>query len=285
MTFNPVAALNIIECKNIIKTENPRALDLGSQTPSLNDSFLDFIIMKNKFLDSIQKKQIDNLKNIKKFTTKDFFKSLGYLDYYSIDINGAYNSYKFDLNKNINEYYKFEENYDLVINNGTGEHVFNQFSFFLNSHNFTKKNGLMLNILPFIDWINHGFYNFNPIIFADLAASNSYQILKIALANRNGAEIALKDEDQNILFEQIKPHRKPTKFTGLLDYAQKKLGKNILLIVIMKKILSDEFKIPLQGKYLADVVNLKTDYSKQDSGSAEAKNQIADNLKRNKINN
>ena len=98
-----------------------------------------------------------------------------------------------------------------------------------------KKNGLMLNILPFIDWVNHGFYNFNPIIFADLAASNSYQILKIALANRNGAEIKLKEEDQNILFEQIKPHRKPIKFTGLLDYAQKKLGKNILLIVIMKK--------------------------------------------------
>lgn len=285
MTFNPVAALNIIECKNLIKTDKPRALDLGSQTPSLNESFLDFIIMKNKFVDSIQKKQINNLKNNKKFTTQDFFKSLGYLDYFSIDINGAYNSYKFDLNKNINKFYKFEENYDLVINNGTGEHIFNQYSFFLNSHNLTKKNGLMLNILPFIDWVNHGFYNFNPIIFADLAASNSYQILKLALANRNGAEMTLKEEDQNILFEQIKPHRKPTKFKGLLDYAQEKLGKNILLIVIMKKKLSDEFKTPLQGKYLADVANFKTDYTNQDLGSAEAKNQIPDNLKRNKINN
>ena len=38
----------------------------------------------------------------------------------------------------------------------------------------------MLNILPFIDWINHGFYNFNPI-FADLAASNNYEIIKISL--------------------------------------------------------------------------------------------------------
>ena len=45
---------------------------------------------------------------------------------------------------------------DLVINNGTGEHVFNQHALFLNFHNLTKINGIMLNILPFIDWINHG---------------------------------------------------------------------------------------------------------------------------------
>ena len=43
----------------------------------------------------------------------------------------------------------------------------------------------MLHILPFIDWINHGFYNFNPIFFADLAASNEYEIVKMSFANRN----------------------------------------------------------------------------------------------------
>jgi len=138
----------------------------------------------------------------------------------------------------------------------------------------------MINILPFDDWINHGFYNFNPIFFADLAASNSYKILKISLVNRDGAEISLKEDDQNILFEQIKPHRKPTKFKHLLDYAQKKLGKNILLAVIIKKQFNDNFKTPLQGKYLQDILGLKTDYESQKVGSANAENQIADNLKR-----
>ena len=280
MTFNPAAALNIIECKNIIKEKNPKALDLGSQTPSLSSVFLDFIISKNKFINYSQKNNIKNLKTNNNFSTKDFLLCVGYDEYHSIDINGAYDSFKFDLNKNIYKFYGFEEKFDLVINNGTGEHVFNQYSFFLNFHNLTKKNGLMLNILPFVDWINHGFYNFNPIFFADLAASNSYKILKISLVNREGAEILLKEDDQNILFEQIKPHRKPTKFKQLLDYSQIKLGKNILLAVIVKKQSNDSFKIPLQGKYLQDISGLKTDYESQETGSANAENQIADNVKR-----
>lgn len=280
MTFNPVAAQNIIECKKIMKVNNPRAIDLGSQTPSLSNSFLDFIIKNNKFLDLSQIGMINNLKKNKNFSTKDFFKSIGYKDYYSIDINGAYESYKFDLNKDINDNYNFKETYDLSINNGTGEHVFNQYSLFLNLHNITNKAGLMLNILPFIDWVNHGFYNFNPIFFADLASSNSYKILKIALANRNGAEIVLKESDQNILFEQIKPHRAATKFNNLLDFAKEKLGKNILLVVITQKQFNKKFKIPLQGKYLEDVSSFTKDYKDQNPGSANAKNQVPDNHKR-----
>ena len=281
MTFNPVAAQNIIECKKIINNnKNPRAIDLGSQTPSLNNSFLDFIIKNNKLLDSSQIGMINNLKKNKNFNTKDFFKSIGYKEYHSIDINGAYNSYKFDLNKNIRENYNFKETYDLTINNGTGEHVFNQYSLFLNLHNITRLDGLMLNILPFVDWINHGFYNFNPIFFADLAASNSYKIFKIALANRNGAEIVLKEADQNILFEQIKPNRAPTKFKNLLDFAKEKLGINILLVVITQKKSNEKFKTPLQGKYLEDVSGFSTDYKDKNPGSANAKNQVPDNLKR-----
>jgi hypothetical protein len=280
MTFNPVAAQNIIECIKIIKENKPKAIDLGSQTPSLSNAFLDFVIKNNKFLDSSQISMINDLKKNKNFSTKDFFKSIGYSDYYSIDINGAYKSYKFDLNKDINDKYNFKETFDLVINNGTGEHVFNQYLLFLNLHNITKKGGLMLNILPFVDWINHGFYNFNPIFFADLAASNSYKILKIALANRNGAEIVLKEADQSILFEQIKPNRAATKFKNLLDFAKEKLGINILLVVITQKNSNKKFKTPLQGKYLEDVSGFSTDYEDQNPGSANAENQIPDNLKR-----
>ena len=40
MTFNPVAALNVIECKNIISIKDPKAVDLGSQTSSINNILL-----------------------------------------------------------------------------------------------------------------------------------------------------------------------------------------------------------------------------------------------------
>ena len=280
MTFNPVAALNVIECKNLIHDKNPKAIDLGSQTASINSDFLLNLINNNTSLKILQKQNLGKLSNKKNFSTKEYFHSIGFKDYVSIDINGAYESLQFDLNKDIFKTYNFNKKYDLVINNGTGEHVFNQYALFLNFHNLTKINGIMLNILPFIDWINHGFYNFNPIFFADLAASNDYEILKISLANRDGAELKLDGNDFSILFEQIKPNRNDSKFNRMVEIAKEKIGKNILLVVVSKKISNKNFKTPLQGKYLSDISNFKTDYHSQDKGSANAKNQISDNNKR-----
>ena len=281
MTFNPVAALNVIECKELISKESPNAIDLGSQTPSINNNFIKNLISTNKHLTKIQKLNLNELSNNEKFSTKDFITKIGFNNYNSIDLNGAYESFKFDLNKDICTAYDFNSKYDLVINNGTGEHVFNQHSLFLNIHNLTKTNGIMLHVLPFIDWINHGFYNFNPIIFGDLAASNKYEIIKISLANRNGAELKLENKNHTILFEQIKPNNNLSNFNKMLEMAKDKVGKNILLVVILKKLSNLKFTIPLQGKYLSDISNIENDYSSQKGGSEGALNQIADNIKRN----
>lgn len=281
MTFNPVAALNVIECKELISKESPNAIDLGSQTPSINNNFIKSLISTNKHLTKIQKINLNELSKNEKFSTKDFITKIGFNNYNSIDLNGAYESFKFDLNKDIFTAYDFNSKYDLVINNGTGEHVFNQHSLFLNIHNLTKTNGIMLHVLPFIDWINHGFYNFNPIIFGDLAASNKYEIIKISLSNRNGAELKLDNKNHTILFEQIKPNNKLSNFNKMLEIAKDKVGKNILLVVILKKLSNLKFTIPLQGKYLSDISNIETDYSSQKGGSEGALNQIADNIKRN----
>ncbi len=282
MTFNPVAALNVVECKSEIAIKTPNAMDLGSQTSSISKVFIKNIINQNKLLTNTQRENLKNLLGEKDFNTKDFFINIGFEDYNSIDLNGAYESLEFDLNKNIYETYNFNNKYDLVINNGTGEHVFNQHALFLNIHNLTKVNGVMLNILPFIDWINHGFYNFNPIFFADLAASNNYELIKMSLANRFGAELTLNRENYPILFEQIKPHMNNSKFKKMIEIAREKIGQNILLVVIARKLSNSTFKIPLQGKYLSDVSNNKTDYDSQGVGSSLAANQIADNIKRKK---
>ena len=138
----------------------------------------------------------------------------------------------------------------------------------------------MLNILPFIDWINHGFYNFNPIFFADLAASNKYDIIKISLANRDGAELKLEGDNLSILFEQIKPNRNNSRFEKMIEIAKDKIGRNILLVVATRKLTDLSFKIPLQGKYLSDVSTFKTEYQMQDGGSENSANQIADENKR-----
>ena len=50
MTFNPVAALNVLECKNMIAKDKPKAIDLGSQTASIDSIFIkNLIFFRPKF--------------------------------------------------------------------------------------------------------------------------------------------------------------------------------------------------------------------------------------------
>jgi len=281
MTFNYIAAKKIFDCKPFINNEFSKVLDIGVQTPSIKKNTIEKFVN----IENLSSKQTNHYKRImenEKFTTKDFLLALGYSDYNSIDINGAENSFQFDLNEDLFEFYKFKEVYDLVINNGTGEHIFNQYALFKNIHNLTNTNGIMLHILPFIDWINHGFYNYNPIFFADLAASNQYVILDITLANRNGAELSLKNKKLiQIMFEQIKPDY-DSSFKKIIENAKAQLGNNIFLVVILKKVVPKIFSIPLQGKYLLDITGSNTKYDNQGPGSSISFGQEKDGIKRNK---
>ena len=95
MTFNPLAASNSIESFFLLDGKNKSALDIGAQTPSLSPDFIKFLINKYKHLNKTQIKNLNLLKekivNKMKFTTKEYFLSLGFKYYNSIDINGAYN--------------------------------------------------------------------------------------------------------------------------------------------------------------------------------------------------
>ena len=64
MTFNPVAALNVLECRNIIPTKNASAIDLGSQTSSINNIFIKNLINQNKPL-TVNQKSLEKLSSKK----------------------------------------------------------------------------------------------------------------------------------------------------------------------------------------------------------------------------
>lgn len=117
------------------------------------------------------------IKEEKHLSTKDFYLKMGFNEYYAIDADGVNEAFVFDLNYNIKEKYNFDKQYDFVTNFGTSEHVFNQQTFFENTHNLTKKNGLMFHILPFEGQFNHCYFNYHPIFFYDLAMFNNYEIL------------------------------------------------------------------------------------------------------------
>lgn len=282
MTMNNLSLKYAYFCKTKFKNISPTVVDIGSQTPTFNIESFEKKISKIETQNKNQLNAINNIRNNKQIIAKDVYIALGYKNYQSIDIHGAYDSHKFDLNSDIEETYDFKDQFDLTISNGTGEHIFNQFSLYKNIHNLTKENGLMLSILPFYGWVNHGFYNYHPIFFADMAASNDYELVRMSFANRNGNEIFLKDGmDTKILFTQLKPNRPPNHFSNLIAAAIEKLGDNISIVCVYRKLSNDKFKIPLQGKYLNDVKNFDTEYKSQKGGSENAEGQISDNNKRN----
>jgi len=116
----------------------------------------------------------------KSSTAVDLYSYFGFNRYVSIDAGGAGGALMFDLNKDVREHYQFVETFDLVTDLGTAEHCFNQFSVFKNLHDLCKPDGVMIHALPAQGNVNHGFYNYHPRFFADLAVANNYEIMNLA---------------------------------------------------------------------------------------------------------
>ena len=275
--FNLLAINNAINFVNSFN-KKIKVLDLGCQTYDKVNKLEN--ILSHKLLTYDQKNSFQNLLKKKNLTTKDFYLALGCLKYESIDINGDLDSYSFDLNYNLVDEYKFNNSYDFVINNGTSEHLFNQFSFFKNTHELCEKNGLMMHIVPFIGYVNHAFYNYPPLFFIDLASSNNYQIMKISFCNRDGSEIIIDQDKYVSICDQIKPNDiyKKTFIYKVIEFTRNKIGENFFILTVFKKINNNKFITPLQGKYLSDIKNnthIKK-YKDQNPGSQLAKGQLAD---------
>lgn len=67
--------------------------------------------------------------------------------------------------------------FDVVTNFGTSEHVINQSAVFRFLHESARTGGAMLHVLPVAGGIDHGFFNYQPAFFLDLAEANGYEIL------------------------------------------------------------------------------------------------------------
>lgn len=98
------------------------------------------------------------------------------MTYDSIDIAGGFKTRQVDLNidplpKNMTG------RYDSVINCGTSEHIMNQINSFNAIHAATKKNGLMMHVLPAIGFVDHGYFSYTSRFFFDLAGYNKYEIV------------------------------------------------------------------------------------------------------------
>ena len=73
----------------------------------------------------------------------------------------------------------FSDEFDVVTNLGTAEHVFNQYQVFKSAHEKTKPGGIMIHALPNQGCYDHGFYNYHPTFVFDLSQANGYRIVTL----------------------------------------------------------------------------------------------------------
>lgn len=108
------------------------------------------------------------------------FKSLGFDSVQSIDYSdyeGA--THVLDLNNPVPE--AFHEQYDVIFDGGTVEHIFNFPGCLKNIHKMLKPGGIIMHMSPSHNHVDHGFYMFSPMVFYGYYSSNRYQILKSCL--------------------------------------------------------------------------------------------------------
>jgi len=182
-------------------------------------------------------------KRIKADSTREFYLQLGASNYLALDTNEEMGAEIYDLNDSSegNAGHVMPHNCNLVTNNGTGEHVFNQFAVFENAHVMCITGGIMLHILPFTPWLNHGFYNFNPILFRDLARANNYKIIFHWIGNRWSVRADVSGQDW--VFQEKRP-------TMLMELVERLSGNGDLFnVVALQKQDDKPFQMPIQGKY------------------------------------
>ena len=103
----------------------------------------------------------------------------------AIDYGGTEKALKLDLNQPIS----LGREFDVVYNGGTAEHVFNVWQFFKTVHDHTTSGGIMIHGAPFTGWPDHGFFNFNPTFYWDLAAANRYVVQRFLYTEINPIKI------------------------------------------------------------------------------------------------
>jgi hypothetical protein len=147
----------------------------------------------------------------------------------SIDAGGTSAAMKQDLNEPLELFQQF----DVVINHGTAEHVFNIGQVFRSMHDAAKAGGLLIHESPFTGWVDHGFYCLQPTLFYDVAAANCYQIVSVSIEHIDSGTIIRLESREHVA-----------------QLAQAgKLPNNAMLFVVLRKTSDDPFRVPMQGYY------------------------------------
>ncbi len=95
---------------------------------------------------------------------------LGFTVLDAVDLRGN-GAWRYDLNRPL----PLKRRYDVIINTGTTEHVFDQRRVFESIHDWTLPNGVMVHAFPVVGCADHGFYTYQPCLLRGLVEANGYE--------------------------------------------------------------------------------------------------------------
>lgn len=152
----------------------------------------------------------------------------------AIDINGTLAALRVDLNDGAASAEAVRDgDYDVVINNGTAEHVFNIAQVFRTVHDACELGGMMIHDAPMTGWLDHGLYTLQPGLFYDLATANNYEVVRVYVTEiKSNTVIRVESRDHIAVLS-----------------SEGKIPANAMLVVVLRKLGERPFKLPMQGYY------------------------------------
>jgi len=140
-----------------------------------------------------------------------------------------------DLNKAVPD--ELESRFDVIVDSGTIEHIFDVRSVFTNIGRMLKSGGRIIHFAPANNYANHGFYQISPTLLIDYYAVNGYVDLQAFVAEESSREYEASAWE---LF-QIDTQRQP-----VLMLSRRRLHA---VLVAEKSEGSTVEKVPLQSHY------------------------------------
>lgn len=172
-----------------------------------------------------------------------FFKSLGFETVNALDVSpyqGA--DVLHDLNsKSIPD--GCREKFDLVLDGGTLEHVFDICSALRSVCEMTKVGGRIIHISPMSNCADHGFYSFSPTLFADFYSTNGFAINRLTVSR-------FEKDPVNDEWEYIEYHPDDFGTLGALSP-----GTYFVMACVRRLSTSSANCVPQQGFYRTSVLN------------------------------
>ena len=108
-------------------------------------------------------------------TSIEFFQSVGYTEIYSLDVENS--DYENRIVHNLNDPIPnaLRSRFDLVVDGGTVEHVFDIKVALSSVHTMLRPLGTIIHLAVMNNFINHGFYQFSPTLFFSVYRTNGYK--------------------------------------------------------------------------------------------------------------